>query len=246
MRTGENRGLSGAGKPGVMAGRKFMTGLLALSLGVHFLVLMQVPKMLGSRLLPVIEFSVEDDSGPAPRSIPRPRMRSGAVYQAKGIQKAETAAKVSVPDDLQDARIPDPAVPVASALPSVQGIVPGALVRPVLSGFSPGVGGGETVTGGRFLSKKDYFEMLRLRIETHKTYPSRARSKYIEGRVGLYFKVRPDGSVSDLKITRPARHNSLNRAALKAVTDSAPFSMLPLALFQGAVEIEITLLFELA
>ena len=57
--------------------------------------------------------------------------------------------------------------------------------------------------------------------------------------------IAKNGRISDLKIVKPARHNSLNKAALKAVRDSAPFSVPPSNLFKESLKIEITILFEL-
>ncbi|MBW2655963.1 MAG: energy transducer TonB [Deltaproteobacteria bacterium] len=87
--------------------------------------------------------------------------------------------------------------------------------------------------------------MLRLKIESHKKYPDTARLRYLEGRVKIHFMIAKDGRISDLKIVKPARHNSLNKAVLKAVRDSAPFPVPPSNLFKESLKIEITIVFEL-
>ncbi len=228
-----------APKPGLM------TWVMLLSIGLHLLMLRQMPEVFSAKPLTFIEF--ETHEAVQARAIPRPRIKSRAAYQAPAIPTPEPPTPVLAPV-MPDLSVPQlsPVPEALAALPTpllgIQSIAPPAMVAPSIDGGLPP---GNAIGNSRFLSKKDYFDMLRLKIEAHKKYPARARLKSIEGRVGLYFKINRDGGITDLKVIRPARHNSLNRAALDAVKNCAPFSMLPPHLFAAPVEIEITILFEL-
>lgn len=96
-----------------------------------------------------------------------------------------------------------------------------------------------------FATTNDYFEMVRLKIESCKRYPESAKSRHIEGRVTIRFVIAADGQISSLKIVKHARHSSLGTAALDAVKKAAPFPRPPQNLFKEPLHIEITILFEL-
>lgn len=226
--------------------RLIMSGLLALSLGMHALFLARAPHWFAAVETGVVEFEIREPL-PEGRIIPRPRIRHQEVFPAAALPSAP--AQIPVP-----ATEAVPHIPKVSALPAVSPVPmpadlpgPAVPVQPAaLAAQGPVTAAVAPSPAGQFLTRKDYFDMLRLKIETHKKYPPKARAKFIEGRVGLQFKINPDGSISDLAVIRPARHNSLNRAAVRAVEASAPFTRLPGQLFTEPVEVRITLVFELA
>jgi len=84
-----------------------------------------------------------------------------------------------------------------------------------------------------------------LTIKSHKKYPVSARLKHIEGRVKVRFVITRDGMVSSLTIVKQARHRSLETAALNAVKNAAPFPRPPAGLFNGPLDMEISIVFEL-
>ncbi len=96
-----------------------------------------------------------------------------------------------------------------------------------------------------FGTSNDYFDMIRLKIESSKIYPETAKLRHIEGRVKIRFVVTEDGQVSSVKIVKHAGNKSLNEAALNAVRNAAPFPDPPSTLFKGALHMEITIVFEL-
>jgi protein TonB len=73
-----------------------------------------------------------------------------------------------------------------------------------------------------------YVEAWRLKIERvgNLNYPEGARGR-IYGSLRLTISIRPDGSVDDVQIDRPAEYKILNDAALKIVRLSAPFAPFP-------------------
>jgi periplasmic protein TonB len=73
-----------------------------------------------------------------------------------------------------------------------------------------------------------YVEDWRLKIERigNLNYPDNARGR-IYGSLRLTISIKPDGSVEDVQIDRPADYKVLNDAALKIIRLSAPFAPFP-------------------
>jgi protein TonB len=73
-----------------------------------------------------------------------------------------------------------------------------------------------------------YVEAWRLKIERigNLNYPEGARGR-IYGSLRLTISIRPDGSVDDVQIDRPAEYKILNEAALKIIRLAAPFAPFP-------------------
>ena len=73
-----------------------------------------------------------------------------------------------------------------------------------------------------------YVEDWRLKIERigNLNYPDGARGR-IYGSLRLTISIKPDGSVDDVQIDRPAEYKILNDAALKIIRLSAPFAPFP-------------------
>ena len=73
-----------------------------------------------------------------------------------------------------------------------------------------------------------YVEDWRLKIERigNLNYPDSARGR-IYGSLRLTVSIKPDGSVDDVQIDRPAEYKVLNDAALKIIRLSAPFAPFP-------------------
>ena len=61
------------------------------------------------------------------------------------------------------------------------------------------------------------------RIASKKTYPYRARSNGLEGRVRVRIVINPDGSLAQMDILEPSEHDILNTACLTAIKKAAPF-----------------------
>jgi protein TonB len=73
-----------------------------------------------------------------------------------------------------------------------------------------------------------YVEAWRLKIERigNLNYPDGARGR-IYGSLRLTISIKPDGSVDDVQIDRPAEYKILNDAALKIIRLAAPFAPFP-------------------
>lgn len=91
----------------------------------------------------------------------------------------------------------------------------------------------------------NYMEMIRLRIERFKKYPHLARTKHMEGMATLRFTITRGGKLKGSELVRSTRHKILDRAALEAVRDAAPFPPLPESISGGELTLEIAIVFEL-
>jgi protein TonB len=84
---------------------------------------------------------------------------------------------------------------------------------------------GARTTESRFAQ---YVEDWRLKIERvgNLNYPDSARGR-IYGSLRLTVSIKPDGSVDDVQIDRPAEYKILNDAALKIIRLAGPFAPFP-------------------
>ena len=94
-------------------------------------------------------------------------------------------------------------------------------------------------------TSSSYLEMVRLKIEQHKSYPDMAKTRQIEGSVTVRFVITPEGGVRAVEIAKTSRHMVLDTAALRAVKDASPFPTPPRHLFKGEIPLELTIVFEL-
>ncbi|MCG8616017.1 MAG: energy transducer TonB, partial [Desulfobacterales bacterium] len=99
--------------------------------------------------------------------------------------------------------------------------------------------------GSAFGSAGDYFDMLNLRINSAKTYPSAARERRIEGRVTVQFTLLADGSIREVKIVKSSRNRRLDKAAVQAVEKAAPYPRPPVRYLKPPATLKINLSFEL-
>jgi len=205
--------------------------MLLISLGLHAVILMHIAGLYRSEALTVIELSVREEK-PQGRSIPRPRMRH-KTPQVNDVNKIQVP-KPNVPQMEMD--------PIETDHPEA---VTEQIAMPDTSGISTGVADWQPAGSPEYLSQGDYFDMLRLKIESKKKYPSSAQKRQIEGRVVVGFTLGPDGRVTSAEIVRSSRHSALDRAALDAVQSAAPFPRPPANMFDGPLEMKITIMFEL-
>ncbi len=212
------------------------SGVLLLSMAVHLVIVFHVSGVFHFGTAPYIEIGLKDASKPTGRDIPRPRARHApphvAVAQDTKIQKMVPPPMAVDPVDAQSpdtlmAGIGVPQLPEVAS-PTKFSSADWGLSKP-----------------SDFFTKKDYFDMLRMKIETCKRYPAAARARHMEGRVKVSFMINDEGRLLSSAIITPSRNRSLDRAALRAIQDAAPFAPPPVNLFKPPLVMEITIVFEL-
>lgn len=208
-------------------------GLIGVSLAVHMVIFMHISGIYTSNALSYIELTMQTISKPSARAIPRPRQRFKTpkpqdVKRIKVTRQLVPCLKMeAVEDNLPDSLVEGIAMPDISAVSS-----------PQIADLSPD-------GSGDYVATNSYLEMVRLRIERYKKYPNVARTRNIEGRVTIRFTITPDGGVREVEVAKCSRDRALDLAALKAVQDAAPFPKPPRHLFNGAVPLELMIVFEL-
>ena len=206
---------------------RLMTAMIAVSLALHIVIFLHVAGIYRSRALSYIELTLQDISKPTGRAIPRPRAKNTAPRVEKVNQRQLPAMQSPVP--VMNALNQNVAESLAADI--------GAPAVP-LSGW-------DTEGAPVFATSADYFDLVRMKIESRKQYPPEAREKQIQGRVLVRFVITGDGHISSLGIVKSSRHEVLDLAALEAVRNAAPFPRPPVDLFKEKLRVELTILFEL-
>lgn len=89
-----------------------------------------------------------------------------------------------------------------------------------------------------------YLQVLRQRIEERRNYPLPARKGRQEGRAIVRFRLDRQGRLCETWIAVPSGSSLLDRAALRAVTEAAPFPALPESI-DAATTFDVPLTFRL-
>ena len=221
---------------------RLFRGLVLFSLGVHAVLFYHLVDVYRSREVSVIELSLADVSKPETRSIPRPRPRPRKQPQDANLSRPRTdvrplpplkpmkvaPADAEAPESLVET-IPVPNLPQTAGIPAARW-QPAPPVEPA---------------GGEFDTARDYFDLIRLRIEQKKRYPGPAKERNQEGRTTVRFVISKEGRPQGVRIHKSSNNRLLDQAALQAIRDAGPFPVPPLRHFQGEVPVELTIVFEL-
>ena len=210
-----------------------LRALVIISVGIHIVLFLHISGLYRSRALSYIELSVSDFSKPEGRSIPHPRIRHKTT-EVKEVKKVQVA-RPNVP------RIQIDTVDNAGRSALTEQI--GVPSIPDLAASS--IGKWQPTEAIKYMTREDYFNMLRMKIESHKKYPDTARKRQIEGKVEVGFAIDRDGSMTKVAILKSSGNPDLDRAALNAVQSVAPFPRPPAKLFTGVLNINIVIMFEL-
>ena len=215
-----------------------LRGLIGISIGMHFVIFMHVSGLYRSHLFTRIELTLEDTSEPRQRSIPRPKHRPKAPELPQEVKRL-VVKRNPIPDfrpmkiEPAENHLPDTLVePISrTEIPKVTGLT--------LSDWQPG-----ELTSD-YETSDNYMEMIRLRIERFKRYPHPAKARHMEGMTTLRFAITREGKLKGLELIKSSRHRILDKAALGAVYDAAPFPPPPDSISSGDLTLEITIVFEL-
>ena len=212
---------------------RLLQALICVSIGIHAFLFMHISGIYRSHAVSYIELALQDISKPYTRNIPRPRMRH----------------KIPKITDVEKLKIQKHHIPKLNIEPVDTRFTNTLMQDMGTPDISDTVGLGMenwNPTGEiSFATANDYYEMVRLKIESCKSYPDVARERHMQGRTKVGFVITPDGQLSSVKIIKGARHDILNTAAMNAVKAAAPFPRPPVNLFKGPLNVEITIVFEL-
>ena len=82
-------------------------------------------------------------------------------------------------------------------------------------------------------------------IQKKKVYPSLAREKGFEGKVGVSFTISFKGKVLEVEITSPCKYPELNEAAKKLIFEASPFPPFPPELNKKEIKLKMEVRYEL-
>lgn len=99
---------------------------------------------------------------------------------------------------------------------------------------------GKWVEDSRREIKSAYLIHIQQMIEKHLGYPARARRLHISGKVNLRFMITANGDIDETPILAESAYPILNKAAIHAVKQAAPFPQL-----QRKINVELPILFSL-
>ena len=91
----------------------------------------------------------------------------------------------------------------------------------------------------------NYYDLLSALIARFAVYPEEARLERIDGVAYVSFLLRQNGSLGDVLIKQSSGNGSLDRSALSAVQNAAPFPPLPIELRKEAIRINVPISFEI-
>ncbi|MEA2059841.1 MAG: TonB family protein [Thermodesulfobacteriota bacterium] len=215
-------------------------GMIIVSLGIHALLFMHISGIYDRDTLSYIEMTLKDFEKPAARTIPRPRVRhkisDQPMDEKKILVKKQNIPRFEVekPDNVD--KTPPSLITEKIAVPDI----PGAPGLQVSQWEAP-----PQLEDSRYMTRKEYFEMVRLRIQSKKTYPETAKENRICGRAVVRFQLFPSGKTGNITIENSSGNKDLDTAALNAVKKSLPFPRPPATLISEPVYLEISMVFEL-
>jgi protein TonB len=91
--------------------------------------------------------------------------------------------------------------------------------------------GGKAATTAR--AQEAYIRMLKKRVHEKLVYPPELAAALEQGEVVVAFTLRSDGSVADVRISRPSGYDEFDAAAVRAVRQAAPFGPVPASVRGG-------------
>jgi len=108
-----------------------------------------------------------------------------------------------------------------------------------------GVSTSAAAAAAGFMTRKDFLQLVKMRIETLKKYPDQARERNQQGLVVIEFELEKEGRVMAVRVQRSSGVNLLDQAAVQAVQKAAPFPRAPKGLFAYPVRLRVGVAFEL-
>lgn len=95
-------------------------------------------------------------------------------------------------------------------------------------------------------ARDNYFRTVRMLVEQQKRYPKPARLRKFQGKVIIECVLAPSGEVNSIRVAQGSSFGILDRAAVKAIEDAAPFPKPPPGLFsKDGIRLKIALVYRL-
>ena len=219
-----------------------LRGLMLVSIAFHMLLLLHITGIYNSATLNFIEVTVRDISSSRVRDIPRPRVRPKKPVKVSSVKRLKirktqmlNPKRVNT-NDLQD-EVQQETMEEPACMPDIR-----AEAGSDIGMWDPG---SQVSQKWAYMAGEDYYDMVRARIEKYKRYPQSAINRDIEGQSTVYFVIEKNGTINSLKVVKKAVNMALDKAALDAVRDAAPFPKPPPHLIKNGITLTLTIVFGL-
>ena len=219
-------------------------GLIFLSVGIHLLLIMHLPRFYRSRDISRIELTLKQVSSPSQRRIPilRPRFKPLADPQERALadtpdepytpmKPIQYSLPAPVDSNVLRGRQRTPQIPVVEDIPVAEWQDESELLP------------AETQTGSSDDAMAQYYKLIsgRVRTEAFKRYERISRRRIAQGVVEIEFTIGKDGEMVSAGVVTSSGSRILDRTALDAVKKVSPFAKPP----NGSIVIQLPIRFEL-
>jgi TonB family protein len=230
---------------------KLLRWLILVSLIIHIPIYLHVNGLLTTEVLHYIDLTVRRGEDSSSRKIMRP----------PPIIKDENKSGKAIPDMATPIQVPERNnsyiegdTPISEHI-SNAGVVPLPginkmnLTSEIDDSTLPSIGSSAGLssvglgTDGGALTREQYIEMVRRKVERMNQFPD--EQKRTSGVVTVQFLINLDGTIDDLQIWVPSPIEAFNQHALKAVRDSAPFMKPPPSLYSNPVPVKFNVFYNL-
>ncbi len=219
-------------------------GLIFFSVGVHLLLIMQMPHFYRPRRVSRIELTLKQTSSPSQRWIPKPMPRLKPLTDMD--EPIQTEARHALPLPMKAL----PYVPPKSVdpnsltgkkqapqLPAVEDTtIAKWQTEPEMLSASV-----STLDEKHVMTERAYTHLVQKQIETVKQYPKRAQRRNEQGVVEMIFTIGNDGKIVSQNIIKSSGSRILDTAAMDALKKASPFAPPP----KGPIVIQLPIRFEL-
>ncbi|MFO7715273.1 energy transducer TonB [Desulfosarcina sp.] len=220
-------------------GNRLLTALVMLSVLAHLLALRLFGNPSPVASTHMIELSLSPSYQAAKRHIPTPRQQP---LKAPPQRRSQPEPRPIFPDVsvAKASAAPLQPQPLDSRIPDLAGLTPSPIIAFEKTAMPPAAHSSSDERAAR-----TYFDIIRSRINSHKSYPLSARQRKEEGAVTVRFTLSADGWVASADVIEGTSSVALRQAALEAVRQAAPFPVIPASMAKREITIRLTIHFEL-
>lgn len=93
---------------------------------------------------------------------------------------------------------------------------------------------------------KKYREAIKRKIEEEKRYPKWAEENAYDGKVNIRFKLFASGKVEEVEVLKSSGYMILDKEAVRAVTNAAPYPPMPESMKREYIIVEVPIVFRLS
>ncbi len=196
-----------------------------------------------------IEITVRSNE-PAKRIIPKPPVLAALPETLRQVVPLKPLPIPFSPVNkaLARAKLPEKVIAGIPAMKNSKRVPPNTATKPEKEATSPTIKAepNKAEPKAEPSARENYFRTVRMLVEQQKRYPKPAKLRKFQGKVIIECVLAPSGEVNSIRIDQGSSFGILDRAAVKAIEDAAPFPKPPPGLFsEDGVRLKIALVYKL-